>query len=270
MRDSFVFHTEHRDILRMLAPEQQLLIYDYLTEFALSDGKATPPKMETAAMIVLHVILTRMRSDFAKYAETLEKRRNGGKNGGRPKKEKPCGSSENLKVSEKPCGFPENLKGDLKPDYVSGFESESDSDSGFGFVCEGDAVREGTRTPSDKEIRDLHDEICRSLGVSPDDRADLNDSLYRFQTHLKDGDDWKKRLAAWISDDVRKGAYSKNSAPALTNRGKTIRKTANVNFEQSGTDWNAVAYEAIEKQEDEIIDKQELEELDFVDMEDLT
>ena len=261
MRDSFVFHTEHRDILRMLAPEEQLAIYDYLTEFAISDGTATPPKLETAAMIVLHVILTRMRSDFAKYAETLEKRRNGGKNGGRPKKEKPCGSSENLKVSEKPFGSSENLKDDSKPVYVFDSVSVSDSVSDSDFVCEGGNAREGTRTPSDKEIRDLHDEICRSLGVSPDDRADLNDSLYRFQTHLKRGDDWRKRLAAWISDDIKKGAY--NSAPALTNRGKTIRKTANVNFEQSGTDWDAVADEVIEKQEDEIIDKQEF--MNFVE-----
>ena len=202
MRDSFVFHTEHRELLQMLPPEQQLVIYSFLSDFAESDGTASLPELDTAAQIVLKVITQRMLSDFQRYDEIKQKRAAGGKMGGRPRKE-PKGLEENHKVSEEPQGYSGNLSEAKKPVSVSDSGNGSVSDSGNGAVCEIEGVsREGnTHTPPTLEaVEAEYNRLCSEYKVTP-----IPGEAERLFPYLHRSKSWKSKLRDYIVEDIKQG-----------------------------------------------------------------
>ena len=250
MRDSFVFHIEHRELLQMLPPEQQLVIYDFLSDFAKSDGTASLPEMDTAAQIVLKVITQRMLSDFQRYDEIKQKRAAGGKMGGRPKKE-PKGLEENLMVSEEPQGYFGNLSEAKKPVSVPVSVSVSVPVSDSGSVCEIEGVsREGNaHTPQTLEaVKARYMQLCKEHHVTP-----IQGEPERFLTYHHNY--WESELEQWVSQDVAKGKYRTAT--------KVINKSGLVNFEQPDPQiYEDVFYKVLQanyrNQE-----KQEVNELEF-------
>ena len=217
-RESFVFHTANSELLGMLPPEQRLKIYDFLPKFAEADGDIEPPDMDIASAIVLKVITDRMRDDFRKWDETRAKRAEGGKMGGRPKKE-----TENLKVSEKPKGYFENLSKAKKPVYVSVPVSDTVSDSVAVSAYEG--------TTAHSQIEEYYIAYCKEHGYQI--RAEFTD---RFMSYPH-GNDWQAEIRAWADKDEQR----RKSRPQ-----KTVQ-----NFTPSETDWDDLAMQVMQAQRTE-------------------
>lgn len=239
MRDSFIFHTEYRHYLERLTPEEQLSVYNFLIDFAEADGELELPEVDRGIWFVLKMITDRMLAEFANYEKKRAVHAECGKKGGRPKK--PKGFSENQKDIEKPNGFSENQKNQEQPNG-SVFVSVSDSVSDIDCVC----VNAGAEphTPDRAEVDAYYSEVCRSRGVSPRDGF-----VDRFlQCSHKD---WQHDVDKWVQEDIARGAHDYPKKTPSTGRF--------ANFQQSNTDWNEVAEQIMQDQEQQLTDR-----LDFV------
>lgn len=225
-RESFVFHVANSELLGMLPPEQRLVIYDFLPKFAEADGDIEPPDMDIASAIVLKVITDRMRDDFRKWDETRAKRAEGGKMGGRPKKE-----TENLKVSEEPKGYFENLSKAKKPVYVSvsGNVSDTVAVSAYEGATAPVSAYEGAAAHS--QIEEYYIAYCKQQGYQI--RTEFTD---RFLSYPH-GNDWQAEVRAWADKDEQR----RKSRPQKTTQ----------NFTPSDVDWNELAMQVMQAQQTE-------------------
>ena len=202
MRDSFVFHTANREYLKMLSDEDQLRIYDFLSDFAEADGDIPLPEMGISANIVLKLITDRMKLEFEKYEQVRHARAEGGKKGGRPKK--PKGSIKNLKVIEKPEGLSENHENPVY-DYDSVFESDNES------VCESENGHQGhTHTISRNQVEDYYKAVCQNKGVQS--RSGFVDRFIACAHR-----DWESDVETWVQEDIERGVYRNNTPVSKAN-----------------------------------------------------
>ena len=238
-RSSFVFHCEYRRYIRMLPIEEQLTIYDFLTEYCQTSGTAQLPKMSVAANIVLLQITERMSAEFEKYDAIRAERAKGGKKGGRPKKvkgdeenlmdsEKPYGLCENLKVSEKPEGFSEKLK---NPVYGSVFGSDSDSVSDC--VCIDNESDTHPTAITLEEVRGCYESICRDMKLTPLP-GEVERWFPKYAHAFTNREVMRQKISGWVNDDV-------NTTEKYNRPQKTMQKRSIVNYKPSGTDYNAMA-----------------------------
>lgn len=84
-KKSFVFYKEWRDAIQGVSDEVRLEVYDGIIEYAFS-GKV--PSLKPLAQMAFNFIKGDLDRDFEKYEQTVKKRSEAGKKGGRPKVEK--------------------------------------------------------------------------------------------------------------------------------------------------------------------------------------
>ena len=108
---SFIMFNEHWGGIGLLTNEQRGVLLQAL--MAYNGANCKMPEMDQATACIFAMIQPRMDANRKKYQETIEKRKEGGKLGGRPAS-KPQGSEKNLKVSEKTSRFSEKPQGSEK------------------------------------------------------------------------------------------------------------------------------------------------------------
>lgn len=124
---SFIMYNESWSGMRLLSREQRGDLLTALMAFNGADD-CEMPEMDQATACIFAMLRPRLEANRKKYQETVEKRKEGGKLGGRPVS-KPQGSEKNLKVSEKTSRFSEKPQGSEKnPVSVSDPVSDSDND----------------------------------------------------------------------------------------------------------------------------------------------
>lgn len=124
MRDSFVIYTEWSDQFELLNDHQRsvliMAIFDY------QKGESIPEMDATTAMAFSFIKKTLDR-DAQKWAETVEKRREAGKLGGRPKKQtkakKANGFSEKQTKAKKPVNENVNVNDNANDIYCAKFNN---------------------------------------------------------------------------------------------------------------------------------------------------
>lgn len=109
---SFIMYTESWSGIQLLSREQRGDLLTALMAFNGADD-CEMPEMDQATACIFAMLRPRLEANRKKYQETVEKRKEGGKLGGRPAS-KPQGSEKNLKVSEKTSRFSEKPQGSEK------------------------------------------------------------------------------------------------------------------------------------------------------------
>lgn len=109
---SFIMYTESWSGIQLLSREQRGDLLTALMAFNGADD-CEMPEMDQATACIFAMLRPRLEANRKKYQETVEKRKEGGKLGGRPAS-KPQGSEKNLKVSEKTSRFSEEPQGSEK------------------------------------------------------------------------------------------------------------------------------------------------------------
>ena len=122
---SFIMYTESWSGIQLLSREQRGDLLTALMAFNGADD-CEMPEMDQATACIFAMLRPRLEANRKKYQETVEKRKEGGKLGGRPSS-KPQGSEKNLKVSEKTSRFSEKPQGSEK-NPVSVSDPVSDND----------------------------------------------------------------------------------------------------------------------------------------------
>lgn len=108
---SFIMYNEHWGGIGLLTNEQRGVLLQAL--MAYNGATCKMPEMDQATACIFAMLRPRLEANRKKYQETVEKRKEGGKLGGRPAS-KPQGSEKNLKVSEKTSRFSEKPQGSEK------------------------------------------------------------------------------------------------------------------------------------------------------------
>ena len=135
MKDSFVLYTSMLQSTRKLSLEQKGKLFEAIIEYQTTGE--VPEIDDLAVDIYFDMIKNQMDIDNKKYKETLEKRREAGKKGGRPKKdvkENQMDNDEAIKsemIDEKPNDFEKNQMENKK---AKGFseklnDNENDNDN---------------------------------------------------------------------------------------------------------------------------------------------
>lgn len=122
---SFIMYIESWSGIQLLSREQRGDLLTALMAFNGADD-CEMPEMDQATACIFAMLRPRLEANRRKYQETVEKRKEGGKLGGRPAS-KPQGSEKNLKVSEKTSRFSEKPQGSEK-NPVSVSDPVSDND----------------------------------------------------------------------------------------------------------------------------------------------
>lgn len=100
-KDSFVLYTEYIEQIELLSMEQRGIL---LTAIFAYVSDAELPDMDGITKMAFAFIKSRIDKDIEKYAKTIEKRKEAGKLGGRPKAN---GFSEKQEKTKKANGFSE-------------------------------------------------------------------------------------------------------------------------------------------------------------------
>ena len=100
-KDSFVLYTEYMEQIELLSMDQRGILLTAIFAYA-SDAEL--PDMDGITKMAFAFIKSRIDKDTEKYAKTIEKRKEAGKLGGRPKAN---GSSEKQEKAKKANGFSE-------------------------------------------------------------------------------------------------------------------------------------------------------------------
>lgn len=100
-KDSFVLYTEYMEQIELLSMDQRGIL---LTAIFAYVSDAEVPDMDGITKMAFAFIKSRIDKDTEKYAKTIEKRKEAGKLGGRPKAN---GSSEKQEKAKKANGFSE-------------------------------------------------------------------------------------------------------------------------------------------------------------------
>ena len=109
-RDSFVLYTEYIEQVNLLSIEQRGVLLTAIFSYA---ADAELPDMDGITKMAFAFIKSRIDKDAEKYAKTIEKRKEAGKLGGRPKAN---GSTEKQEKAKKANGFSEKQN---NPVYVN-------------------------------------------------------------------------------------------------------------------------------------------------------
>lgn len=132
MKNSFVMYTDYMEQVSMLSREQRGDLFTAIMAYA---SNTELPNMDGVTMMAFCFIRSQMDRDRSKYQETIEKRREAGKQGGRPKAN---GSDEKAKKAN---GFSEKQTEAKKADNVNVNENEDEDEK---------EKKKGTNVPKEK------------------------------------------------------------------------------------------------------------------------
>lgn len=100
-KDNFIFYRQWWESIRELNPEQQSCAYDALMQFAFDGIEPSDPVIRA----ITSPMRTKIQRDAERYEKVCEARRQAGRKGGRPKKQKANESKQN---QMKPIAFSES------------------------------------------------------------------------------------------------------------------------------------------------------------------
>lgn len=118
VKNSFVMYTDYAEQIELLTLEQRGVLLTAVMHYATGN---TLPDMDSATQIAFSFIRAQIDRDNKKYQEKIEKRKEAGKQGGRPKAND---SSENQMKAKKANGFSEKQN---NPDNVNVDDNENDN-----------------------------------------------------------------------------------------------------------------------------------------------
>ncbi|WP_343085124.1 DUF6291 domain-containing protein [Blautia producta] len=113
MKNSFVIYTDYMEQVELLTMEQRGILFTSIMAYA---SEKELPDMDGMTKMAFSFIKATMDRDMEKYRQTVEKRKEAGKLGGRPKAD---GSSEKQSKAKKANGFLEKQDKAKKPDNDS-------------------------------------------------------------------------------------------------------------------------------------------------------
>lgn len=189
---SFIMYNESWSGMQLLSREQRGDLLTALMAFNGADD-CEMPEMDQATACIFAMLRPRLEANRKKYQETVEKRKEGGKLGGRPAS-KPQGSEKNLKVSEKTSRFYEKPQGSEKnPVSVSDPVSDNDlKDSKDSKDTPLTPQGDGGDTSSQNQPSDVQD--------SPSTYPDYEDYTFlRFYKVYPNKARKQKAYEAWIA-----------------------------------------------------------------------
>ena len=111
LQKAFILYHDYRNHLALLSDEERGRLLMALLDYS-ENGKE--PELEGAALMAFSFIRSQLDRDANKYAKTVEKRREAGRQGGRPPKANE--SNENQMEAKKANGFQENQNEAKNPD----------------------------------------------------------------------------------------------------------------------------------------------------------
>ena len=110
-KKSFVLYCDYKNHFSLLSSEDQGRLLMAIFEYVESGAE---PQLEAMPLMAFSFIRAQLDRDIEKYAETCRKRREAGRQGGRPPK--PKDNEENQTEAKKANGFSENQTEAKKPD----------------------------------------------------------------------------------------------------------------------------------------------------------
>lgn len=113
MKNSFVIYTDYMEQVELLTMEQRGILFTSIMAYA---SEKELPDMDGMTKMAFSFIKATMDRDMEKYRQTVEKRKEAGKLGGRPKADS---SSEKQSKAKKANGFSEKQDKAKKPDNDS-------------------------------------------------------------------------------------------------------------------------------------------------------
>jgi hypothetical protein len=113
VKNSFVIYTDYMEQVELLTMEQRGILFTSIMAYA---SEKELPDMDGMTKMAFSFIKATMDRDMEKYRQTVEKRKEAGKLGGRPKAD---GSSEKQSKAKKANGFSEKQDKAKKPDNDS-------------------------------------------------------------------------------------------------------------------------------------------------------
>ena len=117
MKNSFVIYTDYMEQVELLTMEQRGILFTSIMAYA---SEKELPDMDGMTKMAFSFIKATMDRDMEKYRQTVEKRKEAGKLGGRPKAD---GSSEKQSKAKKANGFSEKQD---KAKKANGFSEKQD------------------------------------------------------------------------------------------------------------------------------------------------
>ncbi len=122
MKNSFVIYTDYMEQVELLTMEQRGILFTSIMAYA---SEKELPDMDGMTKMAFSFIKATMDRDMEKYRQTVEKRKEAGKLGGRPKAD---GYSEKQSKAKKANGFSEKQDKAKKPDNDSVNDNDNVND----------------------------------------------------------------------------------------------------------------------------------------------
>ena len=188
-RETFVFYTEWADQFELLNVQQRS---DLIMSILYYQQGRELPDMDGITKMAFSFIKKALDRDSEKWLEIVEKRREAGKLGGRPKKQE---------KAKKPNGFPKNQTKAKKPDNDNDYDNDNDNDH--------DNKRRFVK-PTVEQVR----EYCsqRNNGINPQSFIDYYETRGWKLSKGVSMKDWRAAVRTWES---RHGSYDRRQAAAM-------------------------------------------------------
>ncbi|WP_291585154.1 DUF6291 domain-containing protein [Blautia sp. LMAG:75] len=122
VKNSFVIYTDYMEQVELLTMEQRGILFTSIMAYA---SEKELPDMDGMTKMAFSFIKATMDRDMEKYRQTVEKRKEAGKLGGRPKAD---GYSEKQSKAKKANGFSEKQDKAKKPDNDSVNDNDNVND----------------------------------------------------------------------------------------------------------------------------------------------
>jgi hypothetical protein len=201
-KKSFVLYCDYKKHFSLLSSEDQgrllMAIFDYVESGA-------EPQLEAMPLMAFSFIRAQLDRDIEKYAETCRKRREAGRQGGRPPK--PKDNEENQTEAKKANGFSENQTEAKKPDNdtvtVNGNVNVTGNEIINNRGNSGESPRKKTTRFVPPTVKDVQ-AYCNERGnrVNPEAFVDFY-SAKGWMVGKNKMKDWKAAVRTWEKSENR-------------------------------------------------------------------
>lgn len=252
-KSSFILYAEYFKHIKKLSIEQRGKLLTAILSYASASGEEQP-ELDAVTDMIFGIIKERMDRDFAAYMDKVEKRRNAGALGGRPKKangfpekqKKAYDFSENQAEAKEPNGFPEEQEKAKKANGFSEKQKNPDTDNVPVLVNNKNTLADAKATferlwklyPNKKgkgKVSDAQKKRLLAIGEST-----LVKAIERYSLELQKDADWRK---AQYGSTFFNGGYidylDNNYVPGEQQRTQA-KKNAFNNFSQRTYDYDAL------------------------------
>ena len=233
-RDSFVLYTEYMEQVNLLSIEQRGVLITAIFSYA---ADAELPEMDGITKMAFAFIKSRIDKDTEKYAKTIEKRKEAGKLGGRPKAN---GSTEKQEKAKKANGFSEKQTEAKKPDNDN--VNDNVTENKKQIMCDAAALFERLWKlyPNKKgkgQVSDTQKKRLLAVGETA-----LVKAIERYSSELQKDADWRKpQNGSTFFNSGYVDYLDENYSPAK----KTAQKKSKNGFhnlEEHGYDYEAIVW----------------------------